>query len=147
MIVGVSGGIVCALVTDAAEVIKDMFAAYGRWDVERLGALLDVNVTYWFPGRSPMAGEIHGRDAVIDLLERQRAYLGGKSYTVTPERMVADGDHVLFMATATAVTPTAVVSWRAINAYVVRQGAVAECRVYVHDLYAFDAFWDGIERR
>ncbi len=107
-------------------------------------ALLGEVATYWLPGRSPMAGEIRGRNAVIDLLARQREYLGGKTYRVTPAVMLADRDHVLLMATAEAATSTTALTWRAINAYVIRQGFVVECRVFVDELYAFDAFWEGV---
>ena len=127
--------------------IQQLFAAYGQGDTATLCRLLASDVEYRLPGRSPMADTYRGREEVLALWDRQRAYLGGRSYRVTTEGSVSDGDRVVLLACGVADGPAGTLRWQAANAYRIRDGEVSSCRVFVDDLYAFDAFWAGMPVR
>ena len=129
------------------DVIRRMFEAYGRADTATLRQVLSDHVAYHLPGRSPMAGDYRGRDEVLALWDRQKAYLGGKPYRVEPLGTVADDRHVVLLASGEADAATGTLRWRAANIYELRDGQVVDCRVFVEDLYTFDAFWMGMPSR
>lgn len=126
------------------EVIRRLFDAYARADVAELRALLTEDVEYRLPGRSPMAGTYMGPEAVLALWDRQKAYLGGRPYRVSPIATVSDDEHVVLLAQGEAQREGAILTWRAANVYRVRDGRVRECQIFVDDLYVFDEFWAGM---
>lgn len=129
------------------ELVRRMFEAYARADTATLRQVPAEDVVYHLPGRSPMAGEYRGRDEVLALWDRQKAYLGGQPYRVQPLGSVADDQHVVLLASGEAEGPTGTLRWRAANVYQVRDGQVVDCRVFIEDLYTFDGFWAGMPSR
>jgi ketosteroid isomerase-like protein len=138
---------VAAMAHPNEDVIRRMFEAYRRGDEATLRQVLAEDVVYHLPGRSPMAGAYRGRDEVLALWDRQKAYLGGQPYRVEPLGSVADDQHVVLLARGEAETNSQTLTWRAANIYQVRDGQVVECRVFIQDLYAFDEFWSGMPSR
>jgi ketosteroid isomerase-like protein len=130
-----------------AEVVRAMFAAYASGDDATLRLVLADEVLYRLPGRSPMAGLYRGREEVLALWDRQKAYLGGRVYRVEPLGLVADDQHVVLLGSGEADGPAGKLLWRAANVYRVLAGQVVECRVFIEDLYTFDQFWAGMPGR
>lgn len=52
-------------ITDNAEVVRRGYAAFNAADIATLTELMDENVSWHTPGRSPIAGDYLGRDAVF----------------------------------------------------------------------------------
>jgi uncharacterized protein len=129
------------------DVIRQMFAAYGRGDEASLRQVLAEDVVYHLPGRSPLAGEYRGRDDVLALWERQKAYMGGRTYRVEPLASIADDQHVVLLARGEAESDSQTLTWRAANVYQLRDAQVVDCRVFIEDLYSFDRFWAGMPAR
>lgn len=129
------------------EIIRDLFKAYADGDAERLRELLDPNVIYHVPGRSPMAGDYEGRNQVLALWDRQKRYMGGKPYRVKEVAMVTGGDHVVLLTEVTAARDGRQVTFRGANSYRVEDGRVVEGRVFIFDLEGFDAFWAAMPAR
>lgn len=121
--------------------IQQLFDAYGRGDTAALRLQLAPDVEYELPGHSPMSGTYRGREEVLALWDRQKAYLGGKPYLVTRDGSVADDDGLVLLAAGEAEGPAGTLRWRAANVYRIRDAQVAGCRVFVDDLYTFDVFW------
>ena len=124
-------------------VIQEMFDAYGKGDASRLESIVAADVIYHLPGRT-IGGEYRGRRAVFDLWERQKAHMGGRVYKVGVLETLAAGDKVVTLIAGTAESSGRSLAWRGINFYRVSDGQVAECRVFIDDLYSFDDFWAGI---
>lgn len=129
------------------DLVRRMFEAYAQADTPTLRQVLADDVTYHLPGRTAMAGEYRGQDEVLALWDRQKVYLGGQPYRVQPLGSVADDQRVVLLASGEAEAPTGTLRWRAANVYEVRDGQVVDCRVFVEDLYTFDAFWAGMPSR
>ena len=55
-----------------AELVRRAYAASDEADIETLTALIDENASWCTPGRSPVAGEYQGRDAVLAQLRPLR---------------------------------------------------------------------------
>lgn len=97
--------------------IQQLFDAYGRGDTAALRLQLAPDVEYELPGHSPMAGTYRGREEVLALWDRQKAYLGGKPYLVTRDGSVADDDGLVLLAAGEAKGPAGTLRWRAANVY------------------------------
>lgn len=123
------------------QIIRELFAAYERGDDAGMRRLLAADVVYRLPGTSWMSGEHRGRDAVIDLWNRQKAVLGGRPYVARPYATAISNERVVLLAEVTASRGDTDGVFRLANMYRVANGQVAECVPHVFDLYAFDAFW------
>ena len=126
------------------QVIRTMFDAYSRGDDGTLRRVLADDVVYHLPGRSPMAGDYRGRDAVLQLWDRQKDAMGGQPYRVEFLGMLSDGERTILLTSGRAEGRERTLAWRGVNEYTVRDGTVAECRVYIDDLYTFDDFWSSL---
>lgn len=125
-------------------VIRTMFDAYSRGDADTLRQVLAEGVFYHIPGRSPMAGSYRGRDAVLALWDRQKEAMGGQPYHVEFLGMLTGGERTVLLTSGRAEGQGTILTWRGVNEYTVRDGKVAECRLYVDDLYTFDDFWSSL---
>jgi uncharacterized protein len=123
------------------EIVRNLFRAYAGGDEPRLAELLEPGVVYHVPGRSPMAGAYRGRDQVLALWDRQKQYMGGKPYRVREVAMLAESDRVVLLTEVTAEREGRSLTFEGANAYRVTDGRVAEGRVFIFDLDAFDEFW------
>lgn len=136
-----------AIALAGTEIIRELFKAYADADAQRLAQLLDSEVVYHVPGRSAMAGDYRGREQVLALWDRQKQYMGGKPYRVNEVAMVTNGDHVILLTEVTADRDGHGVKFQGANAYRIKDGRVAEGRVFIFDLDAFDAFWAEMPAR
>lgn len=122
-------------------VVRDLFAAHSRGDVERLHQLLAGDVAYHVPGDNPISGDYHGVDAVLSLWARQAGLLGQRFVPLFHDLLASD-DHVVVLASGRFEDPVQPLGWRMANVYHVHGARVTECWVGVVDGAAdFDAFW------
>src|SRR5437868_1453402 len=63
-----------------AAIVRRSYEAVNRGDVETLTELLGDNVSWHTPGRSPLAGDVVGREAVFARLGRYLAETGALSF-------------------------------------------------------------------
>ncbi len=60
-----------------AEVVRRGYAAFNTADMDTLTELIDENASWHTPGRSPIAGDYRGRDAVFGQFGRYGGETGG----------------------------------------------------------------------
>jgi ketosteroid isomerase-like protein len=53
-----------------AEPIRRAFEAFSGGDIEAMRSLVAEDTVYHIPGRGPLAGDHHGRDAVFEMFGR-----------------------------------------------------------------------------
>jgi ketosteroid isomerase-like protein len=114
--------------------------AYAGGDLDRLRPLLTPDVVWHVPGRSRIAGEHHGVDAVLAYFDTRRR-LTDETFRVTVHDLVASGQRVIQLAGGRAVRDGAEVTWETVGIFRVAEGRIAECWLVPFDLYAFDAVW------
>jgi uncharacterized protein len=79
------------------ETAKKAYAAYGTGDIESALTTFDDAVEWSIPGNSLIAGTYRGKAEFVELLGK----LAEKSFTTTPERIIADGDDVVVITRTT----------------------------------------------
>jgi len=94
------------------------------------------------PGRSPIAGDHDGIDAVMEYFERRRA-LARATFRVNVREVMARGDLVVQLAGGTAELGGRAVAWETVGVFRVRDGKIAEGRLVPFDLYLFDEVWSA----
>jgi uncharacterized protein len=116
-----------------AETVRAYIEAVGAGDVDRAGKLVAEDVVLHLPGRSPIAGDIRGRDALVAML---RAMLEASGGSVVPEihDLLASDRHVVALVRRTV----AGVDARAAVVYHVRDGRITEIWPHERDQYALD---------
>jgi hypothetical protein len=105
-----------------------------------LRPLLTPDVIWHVPGRSLIAGEHRGVDAVLAYFDLRRR-LTDETFRVTVHEIVAAGERVIQLAGGHAERGGVPVSWETVGIFRVAGGRIAECRLIPFDLYGFDEVW------
>jgi uncharacterized protein len=113
---------------------------YAGGDAEPMLALLADDVVWHVPGRSAIAGEHRGRDAVRRYFESRRA-LADSTFRVEVRALLSEGDLVVQLADGTARRQGRERSWRTVGVFRVRAARIVECWLVPFDQYAFDEIW------
>jgi 2'-5' RNA ligase len=115
-------------------------AAYAGGDLEALRPKLTDDVVWHVPGRSPIAGEHRGIDAVLAYFDRRRA-MTDHTFRVTVHGLSAIGDRVVQLAGGRAVRDGRELGWETVAVFRLEGDRIAECWLVPFDLYAFDRIW------
>jgi ketosteroid isomerase-like protein len=130
----------------AAEVVREFHRRQGRFyagaDPEPLQEMLADDVVWHVPGRSPIAGDHEGIEAVMAYFERRRA-LARATFRIEVRAVLASGDLVMQLAGGTAELGGESVAWETVGVFRVRDGKIAEGRLVPFDLYLFDRVWSS----
>jgi ketosteroid isomerase-like protein len=114
--------------------------AFNRNDLETVGAVLDPDIVYTIPGRSPIATHTRGVAAHLEALRRSRER-SGNTLKLEPKTVVAGGDRVFVFGRISATRNG--VHFESDHYVVFRfaNGRIVEGITLPVDQYAFDAFW------
>ena len=126
-----------------AGLVRAMLEAHGRGDEGRLRELLAPDVVWHLPGRTPVSGEHHGQDALLELWRREAALLGGR---VVPDLhdVTASDRHVVVLSSGDLRYQDATLSMRFVGVYHVRDGRITACWLHVVDgMDAFEQLWSS----
>jgi uncharacterized protein len=114
------------------QIVKDVFAAFGRGDKQGLLALSAEDIEWITPGESwPLAGTHRGHAGLADLLQKA-SEMGETSFPEPPE-FVAQGDRVLVVGFSTGRVKATNRTFEDhfVIAITVRNGKVTNVREYV----------------
>jgi 2'-5' RNA ligase len=114
--------------------------AYAGGELERLRALVAEDVVWHVPGRSAIAGEHLGVEAVLAYFDRRRRFTD-ETFRVTVHSIGLVGDRVVQFAGGRALRAGEEVSWETVGVFRVEGGRLAECWLIPFDQYAFDRIW------
>lgn len=117
-----------------------MIAGFNENDLNAVANLVDENVIYTIPGRSPIAGETRGLAAHLAALKHARERSGG-TLKLEPRAVAADGDYLVVWGRITAEREGRILDCEHCVMYRFESGKIVEGRTVPIDLYAFDAFW------
>lgn len=124
-----------------AALVRRLFDAFARRDLETILAVVPEEVVWHFPGRlGALAGSHRGRDAVLKFLAAVEELTAG-SFSLDLLDVTASDEHAVALfrgrgerAGRRLDNPTSLVMR-------IRDGQVVELREFVWDLYHVDDFW------
>jgi ketosteroid isomerase-like protein len=119
---------------------KGMIAAFNANDLSAMEALVDANLVYTIPGRSPIACHTRGVAAHIQMLKQARELSAG-TLRLEPRAIAADGDYLVVWGRITAERLGKRLDTDHCVMYRFEAGKIVEGRTVPIDLYAFDEFW------
>jgi ketosteroid isomerase-like protein len=131
------------LVSGAREVIGEYLAAMERGDREAAVALYADDVVMHVPGRSRFAGARRGRPAVLAYLQAAVELAVGGVDVQLVDVLADGGDRVALLLRERLVGADGELVLRRANVYTVRDGRIAEIRIFEHDQYAVDAYLEN----
>jgi ketosteroid isomerase-like protein len=111
-------------------------ARAGDW--ERAFRFFADDVVIHIPGRSPLAGEVRGREAVRRYIEAARALSEGHNVEVEPIDMLASEERVAVLVRERFHRPGGDVEIRRANVYRIEDEHIVEVWIFEHDQYAVD---------
>jgi ketosteroid isomerase-like protein len=116
---------------------------YAGGSVEPVAELLAPDIVWHVPGRSPIAAEYHGREAVVGYFQRRRALAGG-AIRITKHAELAGEDVLVQLADGSVTLEGEEITWRTAGVYRVAGAQIAEAWLVPLDAGAFDEAWTRI---
>jgi uncharacterized protein len=117
--------------------IGDGFAAFAQGDFAVLTELFADDVVWHVGGRSQLAGEYRGREAVFAFFGKIMEVTEG-SFRLDVHAIFADDDHAVALTFVTASRGGRSIKDQAAHVFHVRDGKVTEYWYAPTDQYAFD---------
>jgi uncharacterized protein len=117
--------------------IRDGFAAFAQGDFAVLTDLFADDVVWHVGGRSQLAGEYRGREAVFAFFGKIMEVTEG-SFRLDVHAILADDDHAVALTFGTASRGGRSLTDQAAHVFHVRDGKVTEYWYAPTDQYAFD---------
>jgi uncharacterized protein len=129
------------LITDSAELVRRGYAAFNAADIATLSELMDESVSWHTPGRSPIAGEYRGRDAVFGQFGRYGADTGGTFKAELKQVFTADDGRVIGLHHNSAERNGKRLDTDCCIVFEIENGRVISGREHFFDLHNWDEFW------
>ena len=116
--------------------------AFRVGDREALAALIDEDVVWHIPGSGPLAGDIHGREALFRFFDRLRDVTEG-TFTIKEHDVLGSDEHVVALSTWSAVREGIPVSVDVVGVFHYRDGQQQERWNHPSDMAALDLLLGG----
>jgi ketosteroid isomerase-like protein len=116
--------------------------AFRAGDRDTLTELIDEDVVWHVPGSSAMAGDIHGREAVFQFLERLREVTDG-TFALKEHDVLESDDHVVALSHMSAVYERGSVSVDVVSVFHFKGGRQQERWFHPSDIAAWDQMLEG----
>jgi ketosteroid isomerase-like protein len=105
--------------------------------------LLADDVRFHIPGRSELAGEHQGKEAVHRIFERETELCGGNSPQVEAHDVLANDQHGVLLHKVVFQRSGRTLEDNSVLVFQLREGKISEIWLHPQDLYANDEFWAG----
>ena len=122
------------------DLIRKGFAAFASGDMATLNDLFDDDIVWHAPGRNQLAGTFLGKEAVFGELQKVGELSGG-TFKLEIHTVLADDEHVVVLARATAEREGRMLDDKSVQVFHVKDGKVTEQWLHPGDVYAGDEFW------
>jgi len=117
-------------------------AAFRARDLATVEALVDAEVVWHVPGNHPQAGDLRGRDALMDFLTR----VGELGFWLREHDVFGNDAHVSALSEMGATRPGVSVCTRVVSIFHFRDGRQVERWFYPEDQHAWNAIFGGLEK-
>ena len=112
----------------------------GRAPGDSLRGVLADDVVWHVPGKSPIAGEHRGIDAVLDYMDTRRR-MTDSTFRVMVHGSAMIAGRVVQLAGGRALREGTEVVWETVGVFRVAEGRIAECWLVPFDQAVFDEIW------
>lgn len=124
-----------------AEIVRRGFEAFNSADMKTLTELFNESASWHTPGRSPVAGDHKGREAVFAQFGRFARETDG-TFKARLEQVFTAGDgRVVALHHNTAERGGKHLAVDGCLVFQLKDGRVTDGREHFFDLYAWDEFW------
>lgn len=124
-----------------AETVGRGYAAFNAGDLKTLAELFDERATWHTPGRSPIAGDHTGREAIFAQFGRYGGETGGTFKAALLHVLTSDDGRVVGIHRNTAERGGKHLDIGCCIVFEFKNGRVIDGREHFYDLYAWDEFW------
>jgi ketosteroid isomerase-like protein len=118
-----------------------MIEGFNANDLEAVREVLDADVRYVIPGRSPIAGEFVGVEEHVAMLRRARDRSGG-TLRIDPKAVLANDEYLFVYGRITAEREGKELDADHCVVFRFRGDKIIEGRTIPVDQYEFDRFWE-----
>ncbi len=130
--------------TDNAALVAELHRRQGEMyaggPLEPVAELLAEEIVWHVPGRSPIAGDHRGVEAVLAYFAKRRE-LAGATMEMHPGEVLAEEEAVVQLVDGTARVDGEEARWRTVGVYRVEAGLVREVWLVPLDLDRFERIW------
>ncbi len=124
-----------------ADIVRRGYAAFNAADIATLTELMAVDVSWHTPGRSPIAGDHLGRDAVFAQFGRYGGETSGTFRADLKQVFGSDTGQVVAIHHNSGERNGKRLDSDCCIVFEVRNGQVVSGREHFYDLHHWDAFW------
>lgn len=124
-----------------AELVRRGYAAFNTADIETLTELMDENASWHTPGRSPLAGDHEGRDAVFAQFGRYGGDTNGTFKADLKQVFTSDDGRVIALQHTSAERNGRTLDTDCCIVFEIENGRMTSGREYFFDLSNWDEFW------
>ncbi len=130
------------MVEDAYEsVVRRAYQDFESGDLDLLGTVMAQDVVWHEPGRSSLAGDYKGPEAVLGFLRRLKEQSGG-TFNIEILEVVSQPERAVVFQRETAKRESNVLDVIAAVDFEIHHSKITEVTVYQADSYQFDEFWE-----
>jgi uncharacterized protein len=122
------------------DLVRRGFDAFSKGDVDALRELFDQDAVWHAPGRSPLAGDHRGVDAILGFFARTMELTRG-TFRVELHDVLANDDHAVALHTVRGEREGRTLEDKSVLVSHVRNGKFVETWGYSEDQYADDEFF------
>jgi len=122
------------------DVLRKVYDALAASDFETLMGLLSDEVTAHVPGRSPVAGDYVGKEAVAGYVGKL-AELSGGTLRFEPHDVTVSDDHGVGLVKDLAEREGRTLAMNNVHVWQMTDRVPTIIWIYPGDLYAWDEFW------
>jgi ketosteroid isomerase-like protein len=123
-----------------AKVVRRLYDAFAQGDMETTKTCFAQNAVWHLPGRSAIAGDHQGVDAIFRFFGKLRELSGG-TFKAELVDVLANDRYAVALQHATATRGTKRLDVTACQVMRIQDGKIREVRGYYSDQYALDSFW------
>lgn len=124
-----------------AEVIRRGYAAFNVGDIETLTEIFDENASWHTPGRSSIAGDKRGRDAVFAQFGKYVGDTDGTFKASLQQVLPGDDGRVIGVHHNSGERNGRRLDVACCIEFEVQNGRIVSGREHFYDLYNWDEFW------
>ena len=124
-----------------AEIVRRGYQAFNAAEMTTLAEIIAENASWHVPGRSIIAGDHKGRDAIFAFFGRLGQDTGGTFKSKLLHLLADDDRRVVSFHQSTAERGGKRLDVGSCILFELENGRVVDAREHIYDLYANDAFW------